>query len=169
MVQKENNSEGLRTDVTNPSWKYQYTTSQGVHSFQGDLNLFWPSGWVRWVGRGWVYIPKANEWFHYMTWLYLLHSHSDKEDIETHTYTQNQQKKTTTTKKQHLFCSKENCHHHTGCFSKTLSSFQLAPPMPQLLPIVGVSYHFQAIFCRISRGTTNPRGTMLGNSLHLHL
>lgn len=69
------------TDVSKPSWKYQYTTSWGVHSFQGDPYLFWPSGWVRWVGRGSVYIPKANEWFHYMTWLYLLHSHSDKEDI----------------------------------------------------------------------------------------
>lgn len=27
------------TDVTKPSWKYQYTTSRGVNSFQGDLNL----------------------------------------------------------------------------------------------------------------------------------
>lgn len=60
--------------LTKPSLKYQYTPSRGVDSFQGDLNLFWPSGWVRWVGRGSVYIPKANEWFLYMTWLYLLQS-----------------------------------------------------------------------------------------------
>lgn len=41
-------------------------------------------------------------------------------------------------KKKTLYsCPKEKNCHHTGCLSKTVSLFQLAPPMTQLQPVVG--------------------------------
>lgn len=92
--------------------------------------------------------------------------------IETHTYTQNQPKKTKTKKHRLYFCSKENRHHHTGCFSKTLSSFQLAPPMPQLLPGIGCEVPFPShLLSNLQRdhaGQRSPFTSLEMTSLVLH-